>query len=53
MSEWRVVEKANPNAVHCVTWSLERGLEWIEKYGDSGMFTNKTLNKDSFTVIKK
>ena len=37
----KVVEKNNPNAVHCYTWS---------KDGDSGMFTDKTLGKDSFVV---
>ena len=51
IKEYKVVEKNNPLAVHCITWSLERGQQWIEKYGDSGMFTDKTLNKDSFKVI--
>jgi hypothetical protein len=52
MDKYKVVEKNNPNAVHCLTWSLERGKQWIEKYGDSGMFTNKSLTKDSFEVVK-
>jgi len=52
MHDYKVVEKQNHLAVHCITWSEERGLEWIEKYGDSKMFTDKTLTKDSFEVIK-
>ena len=51
MSGWKVVEKANPLAVHCLTWSEARGKEWIEKYGDSGMFCDKSLRRDSFVVV--
>jgi len=53
MNKWKVVEKTNHNAVHCLTWSYQRGLEWIEKYGNSGMFTDKTLSKNSFEVVKE
>ena len=53
MSDFIVREKANPLAIHCITWSRERGLEWIEKYGNSGMFTDKTLTRDSFEVVEK
>jgi len=49
---WKVVEKSNPNAVHCFTWSKERALEWIEKYGDSKMFTDKSLTKESFIAVE-
>lgn len=49
---FKVVEKNDNYAVHCLTWSKERGEEWIEKYGNSEMFTDKTLNKDSFEVIE-
>lgn len=52
MSKWVVVEKEDYNAVHLYTWSKERALEWIEEYGDSKMFTDKTLTKDSFTVVQ-
>lgn len=52
MSKWKVVEKSDHLAVHAYTWSKERGEEWIEKYGDSKMFTDKTLTKDSFEVIE-
>lgn len=49
--EYQVIEKTNPLAVHCITWSLERGEQWIERYGDSKMFMDKTLTKSSFKVI--
>lgn len=52
MIEYRVVEKKNINAVYCITWSRQRGKKWIEKYGDSKMFTDKRLNKNSFEVIE-
>lgn len=52
MNTWKVVEKDNQLAVHCLTWSYERCLLWIEKYGDSGIFTDKTLNKNSFQAVK-
>ena len=52
MDKYKVVEKANPLALHCLTWSKERGEAWIEKYGDSKMFTDKTLTKDSFVVVE-
>ena len=52
MSRYKVVEKNNHNAVHCYTWTYERGLDWIEEYGDSKMFDDKTLTKDSFEVIE-
>ena len=49
---YKVVEKKNPLAVHCLTWSEKRGQEWIERYGDSKMFMDKTLTKESFEVVK-
>ena len=48
----KVVEKHNHNAVHLLTWSKSRGEEWIETYGDSKMFMDKSLTKDSFEVIE-
>lgn len=51
MNTWKVVEKNNHLALHLLTWSKQRGLDWIEQYGDSKMFIDKTLNKDSFDVI--
>lgn len=52
MGNFEVREKKNPLALHCITWSEERAKLWIEKNGDSGMFTDKTLNKDSFCIYK-
>lgn len=47
---WIVREIDSPMAVHLHTYSKERGLAWIEEYGDSGMFMNKTLRRTSFEV---
>jgi hypothetical protein len=52
MDKYKVVEKKNPLAIHCLTWSKERGEEWIEKYGDSKMFDDKSLTKESFEVVE-
>ena len=49
---FKVVEKNDHNAVHCLTWSRERGQHWIERYGDSKMFDDKTLTKESFIVVE-
>lgn len=50
--EFKVIEKNNALAVHCITWSREQAQEWIERYGDSGIFTDKTLRRDSFCIIE-
>ena len=52
MENYKVVEKKNKNAVHCIAWSRDRADSWIDKYGDSKMFADKSLTKSSFTVIK-
>lgn len=52
MSNFKVVEKNNTLAVHCLTWSKERAEHWIERYGDSKMFMDKTLTKESFVVVE-
>lgn len=49
--KWLVVEKKDRHAVHCITWSEERANDWIEKYGDSNIFIDKSLNKDSFIAV--
>lgn len=49
---YKVTEKNKPQAIHLITWSKERGLAWIEKYGDSKIFMDKTLTKKSFKVVK-
>jgi len=51
MNTVKVVEKNNPLAVHCLTWSYERAQQWIDRYGDSGIFTDKTLTRDSFMIV--
>ena len=51
MHTWKVVEKNNPLAVHLLTWSKQRCLDWIEKYGDSKMFMDKTLTRYSFEAV--
>jgi hypothetical protein len=48
MDKYSVREKTNPLAVHCYTWSLERCHAWIDQYGDSKIFMDKTLTRDSF-----
>lgn len=52
MMEWHVIEKNNPLAVHLHTWSEQRCKEWIEKYGDSKIFMDKSLTKESFTYVR-
>jgi hypothetical protein len=52
MGTHKVVEKNNVHALHAICWSYSQAEKWINKYGDSGMFTNKSLKKDSFKIIK-
>lgn len=52
MSNYRVVEKNNPLAVHCLTWSYERGLYWIESV-NLDIMMDKTLTRESFMIQKK
>ena len=47
---WIVREISNPLIVHLHTYCKERGLAWIEEYGDSGMFMDNTLCRASFEV---
>ena len=54
---FKVIEKNNPLAVHCVCDTLERAQHWIDKiapeYCKKGYFMNKTLTPDSFTIKEK
>lgn len=54
MSTWKVVEKNNPPAVHAHCSSPEGAARWIAElaplYCARGLFTNKSLTPDSFTV---
>jgi hypothetical protein len=51
---FKVVEKKNPNAVHCITHTRERAEYWITvtapKYCLMGYFMDKTLTPVSFTI---
>lgn len=53
---FKVIEKANPLAVHCICSTLERAQYWIDvkavEYCLKGYFTDKTLTPDSFTIKK-
>lgn len=55
MARFKVVEKDNHLAVHCVTWSRERGELWIRNIKDNWnprLFTDSSLTPDSFEVIE-
>jgi len=51
---FKVIEKNNPLAVHCVCDTLERARYWINTlapaYCAKGYFMDKTLTPDSFTI---
>ena len=53
---FKIVEKRNPLAVHCICDTLERAQYWIDTlaplYVARGYFMNKTLTPDSFTIIE-
>ncbi len=52
---FKIVEKQNPLAVHCICDTLERALHWLHvkapEYVKRGYFADKTLTADSFTII--
>lgn len=54
--KYKVVEKENNNAVHCICDSKERAERWITinavEYCEKGYFTNKNLTKESFKIIE-
>jgi hypothetical protein len=51
---YKVIEKLNPLAVHCICDTLERAEHWIKvnapEYVAKGYFMDKTLTADSFTI---
>lgn len=53
---FKVVEKQNPLAVHCICDSLERAQHWINRlapvYVTRGFFVDKSLTPDSFTIVR-
>ena len=54
---FKIIEKANPLAVHCLCDTLERAQYWIDvrapEYCLKGYFMDKTLTPESFTIVKK
>lgn len=53
---FKIVEKANPLAVHCLCDTLERAQHWLivkaEEYYSKGYFMDKTLTPESFTFVE-
>jgi hypothetical protein len=51
---YKVIEKANPLAVHVICDTLARAERWIAvnapEYCAKGYFVDKTLTPDSFTI---
>ena len=51
---FKVIEKLNPLAVHCICDTLARAENWINvlapEYCAKGFFMDKTLTHDSFTI---
>ena len=54
---FKVVEKNNQLAVHCIADTLDRAEHWIStnavEYCSKGFFMDKTLTPDSFMVIEQ
>ena len=57
MSAYKIVEKANPLAVHAHCDTKESAERWIKinavKYCAKGYFMNKSLTPDSFKVMPR
>lgn len=53
---FKIIEKANPRAVHAHCYSLESAKRWIEvnapEYCARGYFMDKTLTPGSFTILE-
>jgi hypothetical protein len=51
---FKIVEKSNPLAVHCLFDTLERAQYWLNvkaaEYYSRGYFMDKTLTPESFTI---
>lgn len=52
MSPFRVVEKGNPLAVHCLAMTEQRGRDWIAAV-DLNIMADKSLQRDSFKIQQK
>lgn len=53
---YKIVEKSNPLAVHCLCDSLERAQHWVDvkavEYCLKGYFMDKTLTSESFMIVE-
>jgi len=56
LTMFKIVEKNNYFAVHCLCDSLERAQHWIDvkavEYCLRGYFTDKTLTPESFMIVE-
>ena len=54
---FKVVEKSNPLAVHCICCTRERAEHWINTlaplYVARGYFSDKSLTADSFAIVEE
>jgi hypothetical protein len=52
---FKIIEKANPLAVHCVCDTFERAHHWLTVlaplYVSRGYFSDKSLTADSFVIV--
>lgn len=57
MTQYYVVEKKNPLAVHCIADTYERAEHWIDYqtpiYCARGYFMDKTLTPESFEIQER
>ena len=57
MTQYYVVEKKNPLAVHCIADTRERAEHWINNnallYCARGYFMNKALMPESFMIQER
>lgn len=50
--DYYIVEKDNPHAVHCITWSRKRAEHWIKTF-PLHFLDNKSLTRKSFTIQER
>jgi hypothetical protein len=52
---YKIVEKNNPLAVHCLCDTLESAHRWLAvnavEYCEKGYFMNKSLTPDDFMIV--
>ena len=53
---FKIIEKDNPLAVHCICDSIERARYWLTVlaplYVTRGYFSDKSLTADSFMIVE-